>query len=68
MNPVGIHRLSRGLKNGGSGERSETQTTKHSDRSERADVLQLSQISKRAPGWVDQGPSHAATPSSWLMN
>ena len=32
------------------------------------DVLQLSQISKRAPGWVDQGPSHAATPSSWLMN
>ena len=29
MNPVGIHRLSRGLNNGGSGERSETQTTKH---------------------------------------
>ena len=32
------------------------------------DVLQLSKISKRATGWVDQGPSHAATSNSLLMN
>ena len=33
-----------------------------------ADVLQLSNISKRATGWVDQAPSHAATSNSLLMN
>ncbi len=32
------------------------------------DVLQLSKISKRATGWVDQAPSYAATSNSWLMN
>ena len=32
------------------------------------DVLQLSKISKRATGWVDQTPSHAATSNSLLMN
>ena len=37
-------------------------------RSRRTDVLQRSQISTRATGWVDQAPSHAATPSSWLMH
>ena len=33
-----------------------------------SDVLQLSKISKRATGWVDQAPSYAATSNSWLMN
>ncbi len=32
------------------------------------DVLQLSKSSKRATGWVDQTPSHAATSNSLLMN
>ena len=32
------------------------------------DVLQLSKISKRATGWVDQAPSYAATSNSLLMN
>ena len=32
------------------------------------DVLQLSKINKRATGWVDQAPSHAATSNSLLMN
>ena len=32
------------------------------------DVLQLSRIRKKATGWVDQTPSHAATPTSLLMN
>ena len=31
-------------------------------------MLQLSKISKRATGWVDQTPSHATTPNSLLMN
>ena len=31
-------------------------------------VLQLSKISKRATGWIDQAPSHAATANRWLMN
>ena len=31
------------------------------------DVLQLSKISKRAPGWVDQAPSHAALPPNSLL-
>ncbi len=33
-----------------------------------SDVLQLSKISKRATGWVDQAPSYAATSNSLLMN
>ena len=33
-----------------------------------SDVLQLLKISKRAAGWVDLAPSHAATSNSLLMN
>ena len=31
-------------------------------------VLQLSENSKRATGWIDQPQSHAATSNSLLMN
>ena len=31
------------------------------------DVLQLSKSSKRATGWVDEAPSHAATPSLYAQ-